>query len=177
MNVNITNVPFNFRIGLCLPVQCSQDMMDEVAYRINMALIDMFNFLGGFDELYFIKDYNIGLGYNFIEPRNALNDIREGKRTPAIIIACVFFLALLLCLIATFINTYPRIWRKISNLNTKDPYHKMRNQFLKKLRTLIMICMKELRKIEACNVLTTQTNVVCELLISLIQTRLKRGAI
>ena len=132
MNVNITNVPFNFRIGLCLPVQCSQDMMDEVAYRINMALIDMFNFLGGFDELYFIKDYNIGLGYNFIEPRNALNDIREGKRTPAIIIACVFFLALLLCLIATFINTYPRIWRKISNLNTKDPYYKMKNQFLKK---------------------------------------------
>jgi hypothetical protein len=91
MNVNITSIPFSFRSGMCMPVQCTQEMLDDVANRLNDVFDSLMAFLSRFEELWIIKKYNIRFGYSFTAPKDGLNSIRQGKIIPAIIIGIFLF--------------------------------------------------------------------------------------
>lgn len=106
LNINVTSIPFYVRAGMCMPVQCTQGMMNEVSKRLMIAFDSLLSFLGSFKELAIIDKYNIRIGFNFVAPREGLNNIRVGKVFPAIFITCAFFVYLLLCIVATILHTY-----------------------------------------------------------------------
>lgn len=117
LNVNITSIPFYFRSGMCMPIQCTQIMLDEVAIRLNNVFADLLMFLSKFEELELIAKYNIRFGYNFVQPREALNNIRQGKMVPAILIALLF--------LGFLVHKYVTLF-----LETKDEYIKSTPKFL-----------------------------------------------
>ena len=105
LNVNVTNIPFNLRFGVCIPVEWTQTMMTGVANKLNDFMISTMNLLSNIQELSFIKTYGLGIEMGFVAPKEALKHIRAGKEIPAIFVSSIFFIFFILCCIFTWVHT------------------------------------------------------------------------
>lgn len=97
MNINITNIPFVLTFGTCMPVQCSQTTMNVVANNVNEFIALAIDLLTRIPELEIIKSLGLGLGFSFVQPKESLIKIREGKAFPTIFVVCVFAIFFVLC--------------------------------------------------------------------------------
>jgi hypothetical protein len=59
--VNVTNLPFEIRLGTCLPKECTQEMMTKASDSVTGALSTAVQIVGNLIDNTDIKKYNVGV--------------------------------------------------------------------------------------------------------------------
>jgi len=92
LQLNLTNLPIEVRLGLCLPLNCTQRVMNEAAGSISDALTNLASTLGKKLNIDLITKFNLGINITFTQPDSWADRQHEEKTATASAIAGVFLL-------------------------------------------------------------------------------------
>lgn len=74
MQVNVTNLPFEIRFGLCLPKEWTQEMMTRASNTVTDVLFSVARYAGNLLDIEPIKKYNVGVEFKLTQPDEWLKE-------------------------------------------------------------------------------------------------------
>lgn len=106
MQVNVTNLPFEIRFGLCLPKECTQEMMTRASNTVTDVLFSVARYAGNLLDIEPIKKYNVGVEFKLTQPDEWLKEHQKTKFIPAIIALAFIGFFMLLVLFSQVVDSY-----------------------------------------------------------------------
>lgn len=101
LQLNVTNLPVEVRLGLCLPKECSQAMMKNAGDVISSNLSSLVSTLAKTLSIGLLIEYNVGVEISFIQPTDWSQGQKDSKTTAASAIGAFLFLFIGIAAIAS----------------------------------------------------------------------------
>lgn len=95
LQLNITNLPIELRLGLCLPEYCTQEMLNRAGGHVSNKIRDVIKLASGFQDLDDLIKHNVTLETHFYHPDSRNERVAESRTVVAPIaltVLLVFFL-------------------------------------------------------------------------------------
>lgn len=125
--MNITQLPVDIRLGVCLPKECTQEMMDKAQDPISKTLSEWAYFLGGVLGIGFVVRYRVGFVISFVQPDAWYETQSEEKAQSASIYGGFLLLLAILAIGFTILEYFKRqrapkdnVIRSFRKLNSID---------------------------------------------------------
>ena len=83
MQMNLTNLPIDLRLGLCLPSECTWDMMKKAGEEITTVLSSVVQLLGNKLKIELLQKFNVGIQVYFFQPDARKEEVTDQKTTSA----------------------------------------------------------------------------------------------
>ena len=106
IQLNVTNLPFNVRMGMCLPKEWTQEMMTKASKEITKSLFSAVRALANASHIDLLLKYDVGVEVQITQPQAWYQYQKDNKVVAASIIGGFILLAVLLSGVAGAINQF-----------------------------------------------------------------------
>lgn len=89
LNMNITKLPVDIRLGVCLPKECTQEMMDKAQDPISGTISTWAYFIGKVLKIGFVVKYHVGFVISFIQPEHWFEKQSDEKTIGAAVVISI----------------------------------------------------------------------------------------
>lgn len=92
LQLNVTNLPIEARLGVCLPKECTQDMMKKAGKTITNTISGLAETIGNALQIEIIQKFNVGVQVVFVQPESWNEDQADSKTVSASIMGAIVIL-------------------------------------------------------------------------------------
>jgi hypothetical protein len=125
LNMNITQLPVDIRIGLCLPKECTQEMYDLAQDPISDTISKSAFFTANLLKIGFAVKYHVGFVVSFIQPSAWAETQAVEKTTGAAIVLSIMGVFFILGLSLSLFEYFRKEQKLLSSGNEKPSQNEL----------------------------------------------------
>ena len=106
LQLNVTNLPFDIRLGMCLPKECTQEILTKASHEITKTLFTAVDALSNFLHIDLLQKYSVGVEVQITQPQAWYQTQKDQKSVAASIIGWFIIALVFLWITSTIINQF-----------------------------------------------------------------------